>query len=533
MQDVRRGGGRWRRRRPERGDGAGPVAAVGAGRRRRRAPQRPGRPRAQLPGPRGHPARRAARHRPRRGSGVRRARCAAGRVDAVRRGTGDGFRLRRHRPRTVASSRRAGCWSPPGSSTSCRTSPGWPSAGAATSCTAPTATAGRSATSAIGVLATDAMAVHQALLFRQLSDDVAVVLARRRPSPPTRSVERLAARGIRSSTARRPGCRGRGDALRRAAARRRATCSRCDAIVVVAAVRGAGRVPRPAGPRSRTPFEMGGARARHADPGRADRRHRRAGCLGRRQRRPTRWPRWSPPRRRPAGRRHDQRRPGRGGRRRPRSTAPAGRTTSSSSRPGRSGTRGRRGLERPVNPQLAGRGRRPGARARARRRLRRGRRRALARRAAAGRSPARLRPTRAGAGAPRTPTAAGVGDRIEWRQRRRPHLRPPDGEQLGPGDLAVHAPARRRDGRPDPSARRRGRARAARCSSSATTPTTTHRAAARPPRASSSPPRTCCPRSTRRTGRSSVTEVRVRTAAGHDGEPVTVRDSVLRARRRG
>ena len=69
---VRRGRRRRRRRRPERRDGAGPVAAVGAGHRCRRAAQRTGRPRPQLPRPRGRQPPRAARDRPRRGGGVRR-----------------------------------------------------------------------------------------------------------------------------------------------------------------------------------------------------------------------------------------------------------------------------------------------------------------------------------------------------------------------------------------------------------------------------------------------------------------------------
>ena len=57
---------------------------------------------------------------------------------------GDGFAV------TLADGRSrvapAGCWSPPGWSTSCPTCPGCASAGAATCCTARTATAGRSAT---------------------------------------------------------------------------------------------------------------------------------------------------------------------------------------------------------------------------------------------------------------------------------------------------------------------------------------------------------------------------------------------------
>ena len=48
---------------------------------------------------------------------------------------------------------------------------------------------------AIGVLATGPMSVHQALLFRQWSDDV-TLFTHRAPAPDTEQAERLAARGI-------------------------------------------------------------------------------------------------------------------------------------------------------------------------------------------------------------------------------------------------------------------------------------------------------------------------------------------------
>ncbi len=50
---------------------------------------------------------------------------------------------------------------------------------------------------AIAVLATNPIAAHQALLFRQLSEDVVVVLAEGAPRPTEDDLERLQARGIR------------------------------------------------------------------------------------------------------------------------------------------------------------------------------------------------------------------------------------------------------------------------------------------------------------------------------------------------
>ena len=69
---------------------------------------------------------------------------------------------------------------------------------------------------AIGVLATGPMSVHQALLFRQLSDDV-MLFAHTAPAPADEEAEQLAARGIavverrgrrrwRSPTTGSPGC---------------------------------------------------------------------------------------------------------------------------------------------------------------------------------------------------------------------------------------------------------------------------------------------------------------------------------------
>jgi len=50
---------------------------------------------------------------------------------------------------------------------------------------------------AVAVLATNARAAHQALLFSQLSDDVAVVLAAGAPAPTDVELERLSVRGVR------------------------------------------------------------------------------------------------------------------------------------------------------------------------------------------------------------------------------------------------------------------------------------------------------------------------------------------------
>ena len=74
--------------------------------------------------------------------------------------------------RTARVTAPAASWSPPGWATSSRTSPACANDGAATCCTAPTATATRSATSPLGVLGGTPEAVAHAHLVRQWSDDV-------------------------------------------------------------------------------------------------------------------------------------------------------------------------------------------------------------------------------------------------------------------------------------------------------------------------------------------------------------------------
>ena len=69
-----------------------------------------------------------------------------------------------------------------------------PSGGGATSCTAPTATAGRCATSTIAVLGTGPGSVHQALLFSQLTDDLTFVTHGFDPDEDARGM--LAAAGV-------------------------------------------------------------------------------------------------------------------------------------------------------------------------------------------------------------------------------------------------------------------------------------------------------------------------------------------------
>ncbi len=62
-------------------------------------------------------------------------------------------------------------------------------------CTARTATATRCRTALIGVLATGPLAVHQALMWRQWSDDVTLFL-HTGPEPAEEEYEQLAARGV-------------------------------------------------------------------------------------------------------------------------------------------------------------------------------------------------------------------------------------------------------------------------------------------------------------------------------------------------
>ena len=130
------------------GGAAGLSAALVLGRARRRvavidagaAAQRARRAHAGLPVPRRDAARRPPGRRPRRGPGYG-VELVDDRVVAIE----PGFTSR---PRRAASRcRRGGSCSPPAPPTSCPTSPAPASGGAATSCTARTATAGRCATS--------------------------------------------------------------------------------------------------------------------------------------------------------------------------------------------------------------------------------------------------------------------------------------------------------------------------------------------------------------------------------------------------
>ena len=81
---IRRGGDRRRRGRAERGADAGAVPAVGAGDRRGRPAQRAGRRRARPARPGRHAAGRVAGSRPGRGRAATAARSSSGEVDAVR-----------------------------------------------------------------------------------------------------------------------------------------------------------------------------------------------------------------------------------------------------------------------------------------------------------------------------------------------------------------------------------------------------------------------------------------------------------------
>ena len=206
---VRRRGHRRRRRRTERGGGPGAGAPVGAGGRRGQ--------------PRNAPADGVHNYLGREGTppgellAIGRAEVAGyggevvtGVVTAARR-EDDGASA--WRSTTAARCRRAAAarGHRPGRRAA-RPARAWPSAGAATSCTARTATAGRSATRPIGILATGPIAVHQALLFRQLSDDVTFFL-HTGPELPDEEAEQLAARGV--PVVRRRGRRagGAGDRL--------------------------------------------------------------------------------------------------------------------------------------------------------------------------------------------------------------------------------------------------------------------------------------------------------------------------------
>ena len=113
------------------------------------------------------------------------------RVTGARR-AGPGFAVR---TADGADSPPAGCCWPAGWSTSCPSCPGWRSAGAGTCCTVPYCHGWEVRDQPIGVLATGPNAIHQALLFRQWSPRVRLLL-HTGPEPTDEQWEQLAARGI-------------------------------------------------------------------------------------------------------------------------------------------------------------------------------------------------------------------------------------------------------------------------------------------------------------------------------------------------
>ena len=310
---LRRGGRRRRRRRAERRAGAGPLPALGAGGRRGRAPQRPApatctttwAARARRP----PSCWRSAAPRSRRTAG----RCAPGRVARPP------WDRRRHRLRGRPGRRPrgrppAGCWSPPGSSTSCPTSPGCAERWGRDVLHCPYCHGWEVRDRAIGiVLARHRMSLHQALLFRQSSDDV-VMLLDGAPGPDADD-------GRAAGRARHP----RWSPARSAESWSRTTGSPASGWPTARSSRATALVVAP-----RFTAALGGAgvarrRGRGAADGRDRVRH--AACPptrpGPRRCRGSGWPATSPTcgaqviRRgggRDAGRRDDQRRPDRGGR---------------------------------------------------------------------------------------------------------------------------------------------------------------------------------------------------------------------------
>ena len=255
------------------------VLVVDAGEPRNAPAER----RAQLLGRDGTPPGRAAGRGRAEVAGVRRR----GRRRRVRRGRApDGDRFAVRRSPAAGRCAAAGCWSPPGWSTSCPTSPGCAERWGRDVLHCPYCHGWEVRDQAIGVLATGPMAVHQALLFRQLSDDVVLFLhtgadARRRAGRaagrarhPGRRRRGRRARGDRRPAAgvrladgevRRPRGAGRGAAVRRAAP----TCSQSLGLR--------------AGRRWRSAARSSATRAGRPATG----RDRGAGRLGGRQRRPT------------------------------------------------------------------------------------------------------------------------------------------------------------------------------------------------------------------------------------------------------
>ena len=452
-ETIRRGGDRWRRRRAERGLALA-RSRRGAGGRRGRAAQRPGRAVHNYLGREGTPPAELLADRPRRGGRATAATVVDGRVDRGRAGgrrpsasTLDGRPSVRARRLLVTT----------GLSTSCPTCPGWPSGGAATCCTARTATAGRCATRRSASSRPARWPCTRRCCSGSGARDV-VLFRHTGPALAPEEAEQLAARGVRGR--RRRGGRaggGRRPAHRGPAGRRRGRAA-------VGARRGAA-VHRP---RRRA----GVARARAGRPGDGGARRRQRTCrptrpgpppcpaCGWRATSPTCARRWSSPPPRAAGRRHDQRRPGRRGHPRWPSTAHRSRGSMSAydeesyeelyrSTPALWSGRPNRQLvvEATDLPPGTGTGRR----------LRRGRRRPVARRARLAGHRGRLLDRRAGAG--RRAGRRGRGSPTGSSGCTPTCAVDAAGGPLRPGDGALHARGLGRPRGAVPPARRRGRAR--------------------------------------------------------------------------
>jgi len=136
---------------------------------------------------------------------------------------------------------------------------------------------------AIAVLATNPMAAHQALLFRQLTDDVVVVLAESAPRPTEDDLERLHARGVRVVADPPVEVLVEDDVLRGLRLSSGDELA-CDAVVVSSGFQPRAEFLAPLGLEPE-PFEVGGTVLGTPNSLRAHRGHRSAGSLGRRQRR--------------------------------------------------------------------------------------------------------------------------------------------------------------------------------------------------------------------------------------------------------
>ena len=158
--------------------------------------------RARLPDPRRDAAAELARIGRAEVGRLRRRARATGAATSARQ---DGRRLHGDPRRRRAPSRPAGCWSPPAWSTSCPTSPGCGERWGRDVLHCPYCHGWEVRDQAIGVLATGPVAVHQALLFRQWTADVTLLL-HTQPSPTEDQLEQLAARDIRvvAGRGRRP-----------------------------------------------------------------------------------------------------------------------------------------------------------------------------------------------------------------------------------------------------------------------------------------------------------------------------------------